>query len=131
MIDLKLDFSENGVVLDANNIVDNVNSTAQEALVNTSVKLGEDSVYTDRGTELFKRSTQVSAFSTQEAKHAANFASSETLVFIQRTNGLDPDLLAEYNLQLVDIQNKKINFNAFVETIQNETLGISQTVANI
>lgn len=83
MKDLRILFNggdDTRIMFDAS--VDGKSCIEQQVLVNLVTEQGSDPLYEDRGTTLLEDSINGLAYDTNEAKHVANFASIDTLFFI-------------------------------------------------
>lgn len=128
MYDIEIRFNEDFIDFYFDRIIEGSLAMAQEVLINTTTKAGEDRFFPDRGTSLFKDIAQSGIVNLNAAANSANFASTDTVLFIQETNPDDPDLVSSYILQPLSIENRKLRLNALIETIKGDRVGIDKLI---
>ena len=97
---IRITFNEDGPRFDFSRSVRGFESVVQNALVNVGTDLGSDPIFTDRGTDLKRDGAHGRMATAIWANHSANFASLNTLAFIQQTDDeTNPFKLQEFELR--------------------------------
>ena len=103
--------------------VEGFQAVCQNALVNLLVDAGTDTVFDQRGTDLFISSLQGSVFDLRSASHVCNFAASETLFFSRDTDtAAEADQLNAVHLTPVFVGAQRMDAQVGFESIDRRTM---------
>lgn len=83
---LRVNFSNEGAVIDFNDTVDDFHSIVQNATVNVGTKKETDKIFPTKGTSFFENVVSGTVNTLLDASHSSNFAADETLRFYQKTD---------------------------------------------
>jgi hypothetical protein len=130
MYDLKLEFTDNGIIFHENESIEGFPAAAQDVLLNLATAAGSDIMHADRGTELEQQALQTGTIISEAAgTHAANIAATDTVTFMQETvDTADEDSIADVSLTPVSFKNQKLKLNAIVTSIKGEIIGTSNNL---
>ncbi len=120
---VKIEFLDGGDLrIDPSSEVDGFDAVVQSCTVNLLVSKGSDPLFPDRGTDLLTRALSGAVFSSQSARHAANFASVDTLFFSRRKERADADDKPEsVLLENLDFKAGKLSFEPRIISIDGRT----------
>jgi hypothetical protein len=127
MYDLKLNFSDGGVSIIDNEIVEGFYAVAQNALLNLATEIGTDQLHPERGTRLERQALKTSnILSLQAGGHIANLAASDTLDYIKDTQDANENNgLVDLDLEPVSLQNRVLKLNAVATGARGDVIGVA------
>lgn len=106
-----------------------IETIAQNAMVNLGTQKGSDPLYADRGTDLLDSAVQGRMINTNYANQVAAFAALDTLVFAQtQDNPLDPNRTANVELLATKLELQSVTLALKVTDKTGTTIGVIGTL---
>ena len=126
---LAINFSgDKGATLAVGTLISGFNCFAQNGLVNIACGKGSDTIFPDKGTNLYKDALAGRVPNFSEAYHASNFAALDTTFFLKQYENPNEEGIKSIILNPFSYVNNRLKLSAsFIGTLDT-TVGITETL---